>query len=40
MLVTLAGISTLVSKPHEEKASFPIVVNPSGIITLVSELHL
>jgi len=35
MLVTLAGIATLVRPEHKKNASAPILVTPSGIITPV-----
>ena len=40
MLVTLAGIVTLVRPVQSEKAEYPMYVTPSGIVTLVRLVQL
>ena len=39
MLVTPAGIVTLVRLLHSENAKLPMLVTPSGIVTLVRLLQ-
>ena len=39
MLVTLAGIVTLVRPLQPENAEYPMLVTPSGIVTFVRPLQ-